>query len=319
MSSAQGAVLRAQLGVVNALRNADKMGLPTKTWWGGGCGRVAPAERAKGGKWVSVDQNGAAPFERVRRCLMQWRTALGALLVLSTYGLSMAGETEGSAKLVVCAGPENDLVRVAGASGIPLERFDSPEQAVPAAPQGAGVLVLGDGYPAKTTELSPALFDVAAEKGLRLYVEYPAALPGIDVGRPKAMRLERVVVTSDAFGPSLPRMRIAMINACHLVEVQASAPHLVAAKVAGVDRAVFGLKDTPSFPILFEHPRGDILVSTTKLSHFVTGRYMPQEAWSAIWKMIFAWLQPGRMVPELQWTPTVRPTYSADEPLPPDA
>jgi hypothetical protein len=133
------------------------------------------------------------------------------------------------------------------------------------------------------------------------------------------MGLERIVVTSDAFGEKLRPMRIAMINDGHFVKTRIPNSHLVAAKVAGVDEAVFGLENSLHFPILFEHPSGNVLASTTKLSHFVTGRYMPQDAWAGIWKMVLAWLQPGSPVPELRWTPTVRPSYSATEPMPADA
>ncbi len=104
-----------------------------------------------------------------------------------------------------------------------------------------------------------------------------------------------------------------------MMQVEFPSSHLVAAKVAGVNTAVFGLQDTKTYPILFEHPRGDILVATTKLSHFVTGRYMPQDAWAAIWKMILDWVQPAGNVPELTWTATVRPSYGMDEQLPADA
>jgi len=250
---------------------------------------------------------------------MKSRFTLLALFVL--FGCDFAGgaETVEPRVLNVCARPDNDLVRVAGACEIPLRRFDSPEEAVRAAAEGSGVLILADGYPAKTTDVGSAVFEAAAKKRLRVYVEYPTSLPGIDVGPAKALKLERVVVASGAFGEALAPLRIAMINACHLVEAQAPESHLVAAKVAGVDRAVFGLEDTPTLPVLFEHPNGGVLVSTTKLSHFVTGRYMPQDAWAAIWRMVLAWVEPGRHVPPLRWTPTVRPTYSATEPLPADA
>jgi hypothetical protein len=57
------------------------------------------------------------------------------------------------------------------------------------------------------------------------------------------------------------------------VHVKAKNPHIVIAKVAGFDNAVYGLKKTKSWPILFEHKKNTILISTTKLSQFVTGRY----------------------------------------------
>jgi hypothetical protein len=191
--------------------------------------------------------------------------------------------------------------------------------AVRAAPQGAGVLILADGYPQRATPIEPAALDEAARKGLRVYVEYPAALPGLEVSSPRRTSLERVVVASDAFGPRLAKMRILAIHDCHLVEVRSERPDLVAAKVAGFDTAVFGLADVKPQAILFEHPRGGILVSTTKLSQFVTARYAPRDAVEAVWERIFTWLQPGVRPPRVDWTPTVRPSFRRDEPLSVDA
>jgi hypothetical protein len=82
---------------------------------------------------------------------------------------------------------------------------------------------------------------------------------------------------------------------------------------------VFGLEDTATAPLLFDHPRGNLLVATTKLSHFVTGRYLPTDAWRTIWEKILTRLQPDGVRVELRWTPTVRPTFGPDEPLPADA
>ena len=57
--------------------------------------------------------------------------------------------------------------------------------AIRAAPEGCGVLILADGYPEQTTVVEPAAFDEAARKKLRLYVEYPGSLPDIELGQPQ--------------------------------------------------------------------------------------------------------------------------------------
>jgi len=219
--------------------------------------------------------------------------------------------------LVFCCAADNDLYRVLTAAA-EYSRHESAIDAAEAASQGAGVLILADGYPQQTTSIDTAVFDLAAKKNLRLYVEYPASLPETEIGSPRRTGLERAVVASDAFGPVLERLQILAIHDCHFVPVKASQPHLVLARVAGFDRAVFGLQDVETEPILFEHSRGDILVSTTKLSQFVTARYAPKEAVQNVWRMVLGWLQPGRPVPELDWIPTVRPSYGPKEPLPPD-
>ena len=71
------------------------------------------------------------------------------------------------------------------------------------------------------------------------------------------------------------------------------ATHLVSARVAGYDTAVYGLPEE-TWPLLFEYgKRGDLLIATTKLSQFVTARYAPSRGWAEVWKMILTWLAPS--------------------------
>jgi len=216
---------------------------------------------------------------------------------------------------------DNDLFRVASENGIDVKRFDTPQAAVEAAGEGDGVLLLADGYPAKTTALDASLFQKAAGKRLRLYVEYPSFLPGLTVGAPRGTHWERAVIASDAFAPALTRLRILAIHGCRFVPLEAENPHIVIGRVAGFDTAVYGLAKE-SFPILCDLPKregaGDVLVAAAKLSHFVTGRYGPNDAWRSIWNHVFAWLQPGKAHSGLQWTARVRPSFSAGESLPAD-
>jgi len=240
--------------------------------------------------------------------------------VCVVLGLSVAqsAAVAAEAEFVFCCRAENDLYRLLSTDRAAYPRFDNPAKVIQEAAEGAAVLFLADDYPQKTIRLEQAIFDEASRKRLRLYVEYPAYLPSLLVGPPKQAKLERAVVMSEFFGSALPPMRIASINDCHYVPLHVEKPHLVLAKVAGVDEAIFGLKDTPYEPLLFEHPRGDLLVATTKLSHFVTGRYMPDKAWCIIWQRIFEYLQPHSRPPKPAWTPSVRPTFTRDEPLPED-
>jgi len=75
------------------------------------------------------------------------------------------------------------------------------------------------------------------------------------------------------------------INSKHFISVNVSKPHMVAARVAGFDTAVYGLPEE-TFPILFEHPMKNMLIATTKLSHFVTGRHSPIDAVKTMWQKI---------------------------------
>jgi len=246
------------------------------------------------------------------------RPALFALLGAVSLCMLSAMAAEHSTPVFSCAA-DNDLYRVLADCGMKCPRHDRPAAAVEAAPEGSGVLLLADGYPAKTQQIAPEVFEAAARKKLRLYVEYPAALPGLDVGQPRDTQWERGVIVSGAFGPKLRPMRILGIHDCHFVPVSAEHPHIAIARVAGFDTAVYGLPAKDVWPILFEHPHAKILVATTKLSQFVTARYAPTDAWEPIWRMILKWVQPDLALPKLKWTPVVRPSYGAQESLPADA
>ncbi|MCE9613864.1 MAG: hypothetical protein K8T26_06275 [Lentisphaerae bacterium] len=222
-------------------------------------------------------------------------------------------------RIVFSCTTDNDLFRVAGDNGMAVARFDTPAAAVDAAGEGDGVLLLADGYPAEQLPLDAGLFRAAAAKKLRLYVEFSSFLPGVAIGTPRGTQWERAVISSDVFGPELARLRILAIHGCRFTPVTAEAPHIVIGRVAGFDTAVFGLaKD--SLPILFELPKGEgggeVLAATTKLSHFLTGRYAPADAWQSIWRTVFGWLQPGEATRELHWTVHVRPSFRAEEALP---
>lgn len=225
----------------------------------------------------------------------------------------------------IVARADNDLVRVLDGAGANIIRFDDAAAAATQSPPGTGVLILADQYPQQTTQLSPELFKQARDKRLRLYIEYPTSVPGLEFGAPQTLKtghwgniLERTIVASDAFGDALKKHRILMIHDCRYLPVAAKEPHLVVAQVAGYDDALYGLPPNNVHPILFEHDDGRVLVATTKLSQFVTARYAPLDAWEPVWRMILQWVEPNVKVPPLRWKPTVRPSFARDEELPAD-
>lgn len=223
-------------------------------------------------------------------------------------------------RLVFCCEADNDLYTALQAAGCTSQRYDSAADAVTAAPMGGAVAILADGYPLATTLVDQAVLDTAAAKGLRLYIEYPAALPPSLTPLPGPLKTqwERSIIASDFFAPELEPLRITEIFDCHFMSVEAENPHIVASRVAGFDTAVYGLTET-QYPILYQLPTDqNIMVATTKLSNFVTGRYAPTEVWLVVWGKILEWLCPGELVPVLSYTPTVRPYYSKTESLPAD-
>jgi hypothetical protein len=243
---------------------------------------------------------------------------LAGLLLFENYSCTLRGNQP----VIICCSENNDLFRTLEGNNIPCIRFETPGEAIDHAGEGSGVMILADEYPQKPTFLDASHYEKAKTKDLRLYVEYPSFLPGINAGMPEGTYWERAVISSGVFAPALNKLRILAIHDCHYIPVEAENPDIVVARVAGLDSAVYGLPEVTR-PLLFKIPYSGktgsgIMVSATKLSQFITARYAPKDAWQVIWKHIFAWLNPGENTIELEWVQSVRPGFSKEEPLPED-
>jgi len=263
------------------------------------------------------DMNNALNSACVKR---QWGLCLGLISLLCCAQPS-AGAREGGSALTFCCGAQNDLYQALGRSRFP--RFDSPKLAIEQAAPGSAVLLLADEYPTNTVRLDSAEFAAAEKKGLRLFIEFPGAVPGMETEAPRRTTWERLVVSSARFAPALPQLRILAAHDCHFIpvrsavgEISASWPEadLVVARVAGYDKAIYGLAKTGVFPIFFKLPGHQLLVATTRLSSFVTGRYAPAHDWVHLWRRVLAELAPGcsitlnpKPVVEAAYGPRARP------------
>lgn len=229
-------------------------------------------------------------------------------------------------RLVFCCKPDNDLYRLFSERGGRWMRFDSPTEAVRYAPQNSGVLLLADTYPDERLSVPPEIFDLAYARGVRLYVEYPKSVPGVNMGETMHAAGERGVVASNWFEPAVKAMQLLSMHDCSFVPIDAVNSSLVLAKVAGFDTAVFGLDPWKSplfgggttYPLLVKSPLSETLIASSKLSNFITGRYAPERAWRTIWQTILTWLA-GEQVMLPEWTPVVAPAHGRDDVLPPDA
>jgi hypothetical protein len=221
---------------------------------------------------------------------------------------------------------DNDLYAALVASGVRCSRFDSTAEAIEQATPGSPVLILADGYPEQMTHIDQAMLDRAAAGELPIYIEYPHSVPGLSLSAAKQAQWERAVVTDGNAKPFLP-MQIMTLHECRYTAMAQAdtdkilGPSLVLARVAGFDTAVFGLPEQ-RVPILFELKDRHLLVATTKLSGFVTGRYAPSREWRVLWEHLLTnLLNPlgtdGKRI-SLEVTPVVRPAYGPDEPLPAD-
>ncbi len=254
------------------------------------------------------------PVRRLRGT--SWLTA--ALILVG------AGSTPATAslcdQLVLVCSPDSDLHAVLGAVGSPCLRFDDAAAAIEAAPVGGGLAILAQGYPETKTPLDAGTLAAADAKGLRVFVEYPAVAAWLAgspaTAAPLDVDRERVVVASGGFG-ELPSGRLLEVFGARFVPLDAAEPGLVLSRVAGYDTASFGITGA-SWPLLFEVPGAELMVSATALSRIVRGRYAPTGAWAAVWSQILGWLVPGEAVPELVWAPSVRPSFGAAETVPVD-
>jgi hypothetical protein len=94
------------------------------------------------------------------------------LALLAPAPVFAAEEGAAHAGWTFCCRADSDLFRAVTAAGVNCPRFDLPMDAVNSAPAGSGVLILADGYPESPTVVAAEVFDIAAKKRLRLYVEY---------------------------------------------------------------------------------------------------------------------------------------------------
>jgi len=189
------------------------------------------------------------------------------------------------------------------------------------AEDSAGILILADDYPIQTVVINQDVLNLARSKNLKMYIEYPLSIEGLNFGEPSNTRYERLVVSSDFFAGKLEKDTIMMLNGCWYLPLEKDTNinhivHLCMAKVAGYSKIAFGLPDV-TFPILFQkNDNENILIAASCLSNFVTARYAPYNCWKNLWEYILQWISSNRHEFNLTWEPTVRPSYKKDELLP---
>src|SRR5690349_13032140 len=104
------------------------------------------------------------------------RNAFLLVLLLHTTPL-LAAPT-----LTFCCSPQNDLYLALNTPDANLPRFDSPTDAAKNSPEDTALLILADDYPTRRTQLDDTFFATATKKRLRLYLEFPSTVPGVEFG-----------------------------------------------------------------------------------------------------------------------------------------
>lgn len=211
-----------------------------------------------------------------------------------------------------CADEDNDLVTVLKDNGYRIVLSDDVQTTLEKAPEGAAVLLLNRSYPDSVRLLSGQQVSKIGEKGLRVFAEFASTadtLPQLhEIG------FERVVMTN-SLAPGLGPMDLLSINRGRYFREDAAEGTVMAiAKVAGFDTAVYGLDDTPCYPLVYRK-RDGLWMSTSQLSEFARLRFMPEAKWKVFWEKVIGDLT-GHETRFSSWIYPVHPSYGKDVPLP---
>jgi len=223
-------------------------------------------------------------------------------------------------KMHVYCEESNDLYKVIQRlEDMDVVRYDNLDDLLDGIDEGESALILADKYPNERLKVPVNFFSLLKEKESRFYIEFTDKLPGVKTQTENKMpKYERAVINSSFFGKMLDSLDILSINGLTYVPTEVSNAHIVAARVAGLDSAIYGVPKENN-PLLFQLNDYDGLVSTTGLSNFIKGRYAPQVEWQGIWKGIFQFLlDDGTAIEKLDWNPKIQTNYTRNEQLPPN-
>ncbi|PQO33707.1 hypothetical protein [Blastopirellula marina] len=245
------------------------------------------------------------------------------VLALLLFLLGSAGRADAVEKAaLVIVGKQNcDLCQVLQKNDVPFAIAADATEALQLVRDQGAVAILADTYPDQTTDVPGSFFSQAANKQLRVYLEFPQSIPGVAIGAPTDVRWERVVVASNELSPQLKPRQILSMNRCRYVPIESKSSLLVLARVAGLDTAVYGIPDNALSLLVYlpaTNERPEMYVATSKMSDFVTARYAPAKAWADVWSGLLGKLDTSLAAIHLEWVPTVRPSYTAQEKLPED-
>ncbi|MDD3038015.1 hypothetical protein [Bacteroides sp.] len=217
-----------------------------------------------------------------------------------------------------CIGSEhNDLVLLLQKEGHEVVLLSTQQEAIAATPKGSILLLLADKYPEDKGMLSENELKEIERKDLHVYLEYASIVNSESTSDPKSMNLERVVVTDSTFCKELPYMSLLGINGSYVLPMKAENPILVVAKVAGFDKADYGLENTETFPLLYRY-NDHVMVATSPLSHFASARFSPESSWKKVWESILSDMK-GDPIVFNTWLSYVNPAFGKTEQLPDSA
>ena len=219
-----------------------------------------------------------------------------------------------STRFAVVANSDNDLLEILRENQLSYILYDTVEEAVKEIEDGVPLLLLAREYPERGISIDPSMLELIREKDLRVYLEYPESIPDISIqsGHKKIVRERGVVLSKRIAG--LDSLDLLSINDHVICQVDSVTPIIGLAKLAGYDRADYGVDDVKVYPVLFQ--KGNLWIATTKLSDAIQSRFGPTERWKRVWAFILSELQGSQKIVLKQWKKDVRPMYDKDKVLP---
>src|SRR5690606_39134764 len=217
-------------------------------------------------------------------------------------------------EMVVVGSPDNDIVRILKENQIPFHLYNDVEKAIIHSSRGGTLLIFARNYPHTRMSLSARSFRDIKNKNSRVYIEFPDNIPGLSMDSPaESITLERGVINTTKIR-GLDSLDLLGVNDHKFIPVIAKDSFVVLVKVAGYDKADYGLDDVEVCPLLFKY--NNYLISTTKLSDVITSRFGPEKSWAKIWEFIFSEINPEQKITLTKWVSDLYPTYSREEKLP---
>ena len=145
-------------------------------------------------------------------------------------------------------------------------------------------------YPEQGTVVTSEDLALIQSKSLRVFMDFPQQIGEHLCVKTDTMELERIVVC-DSLTPQLPSMALMAFHRCVLKELDLTpdSTYLVAARVAGFDKAVYGLANTPVHPLLYQQ-NNQLMVAATSISNFAVCRYLPEQRVQSMFEYIMNWL-----------------------------
>lgn len=238
------------------------------------------------------------------------------LLCVSLSLASFSWAQEKNKDVFIAGAGNNDMVKALIACKFRFSIYTRADEAIKKATLNSSVLLFAEGYPDNRLALSQASFKIIQEKGLKVYIEFPNEIPGVDFSsKLNSIKLERGIVhTSKIAG--LDSLDLLGLSDHQYMPVKAKDAYVLLGKVAGYDKADFGISDIETFPLLFKHQ--NFIISTTKLSDVISSRFGPSASWVKVWDFILSEI--GIALPKgslaNHWVQDLAPSYKAAEVLP---